>query len=432
MKYTVFLLIGVLIAVSSAPALAQKIDKDEKSREEKAVDSARKFLGGLLGEDAKPDKRDKKATPQPAKATPRPDAAPVAGEGRTTKPLRRDKFGNVIREGPPPAGLEKPIDAPPDKPMPGAAGVGRKPIDAPAPAAAPGQSAADLADKKSQDLGGGEVTLTVTNGTRSAIRVNWIDQDGKEGRSDDTIPAGETVELGTTGAGHFFRARDAKSNALLQEFRVKNQRGKFNITIGSAGAAPAPAAKPVAAAPAPAAPPPAPAAVAKGGVPAKGPHVDKATAKKQLKTDMDAKIDEFMKLHNDARAAVGVPPLEWDAKLAAVAQQWADTLAARGNALVHNDQIPYGENLAGYLPEYGERPVHGAKMWYDEIKLYRDAGPMTPTNYAQCGHYTQMVARRSHRVGFGVALAPNGMAILCANYDPPGNMQGEHPINPLP
>ena len=69
-------------------------------------------------------------------------------------------------------------------------------------------------------------------------------------------------------------------------------------------------------------------------------------------------------------------------------------------------------------------------MWYDEKKDYRDVGPMTATNYANCGHYTQMVGRRSSRVGFGVAMAPDGMAILCANYDPAGNMQGEHPINP--
>jgi uncharacterized protein YkwD len=168
--------------------------------------------------------------------------------------------------------------------------------------------------------------------------------------------------------------------------------------------------------------------VAKGGpaqAPAKGGQVDIETARKQLRADMPAKIAEFMKLHNDARAEVGVPPLQWDEKLAAYAQEWAENTAARSK-MEHRPNGKYGENLAGYLPEYGERPVHGAKMWYDEKKDYRGEKIREGMN---TGHYTQMVWRQSTHVGFGIAMQKDGMVMLCANYSPAGNMIGEHPYN---
>jgi uncharacterized protein YkwD len=43
----------------------------------------------------------------------------------------------------------------------------------------------------------------------------------------------------------------------------------------------------------------------------------------------------FQPAHNAARLSVGVPPLIWSDRLAAVAQEWANTLLAR-NQLVHN------------------------------------------------------------------------------------------------
>lgn len=178
--------------------------------------------------------------------------------------------------------------------------------------------------------------------------------------------------------------------------------------------------------PAPAKQPAAP--VAKGGpaqAPAKGGQVDIATARKQLRDDMPAKIAEFMKLHNDARAEVGVPPLQWDEKLAAYAQEWAENTAARSK-MEHRPNVKFGENLAGYLPQYGERPVHGAKMWYDEKKDYRGEKIREGMN---TGHYTQMVWRNSTHVGFGIAMQKDGMVMLCANYSPAGNMLGEHPYN---
>jgi len=304
--------------------------------------------------------------------------------------------------------------------------------------AAASQSASDLADKRSKEEGK-QVTLIVTNTTPIPIRVNWVDHEGKEGVSQDVIAAGATVEMGTTTAGHFFRARAIDGNTFLQEFRVKDNGGKFKISIAAQGNpaemglekpidAPADSGKSTPAQKTSSTDKTAPAKVSgqtgKVVIPAKGPTVSVAEARKHLKDNMPQKINEFMKLHNDARAEVGVSPLTWDSKLAAVAQKWADTLAAKGDDLQHSSNSPYGENLAGYLPEYGENPVHGAGMWYAEIKDYKGQkiGSADTT-----GHYTQMVWRGTTHVGFGIAMTKSGMVILCANYNPAGNMMGELP-----
>lgn len=156
-------------------------------------------------------------------------------------------------------------------------------------------------------------------------------------------------------------------------------------------------------------------------IPARGPQQSAAQAQKTLHQDMDGKIAEFLKLHNDARAEVGAPPLQWDPQLADAAQKWADHLA-QTNTFTHHPEGDFGENLATYFPQNGERPVHGAQLWFSEKKLYHreNFSEKTP-----CGHYTQMVWKESLQVGFGMAINAKGQAILVACYSPPGNMLGE-------
>jgi pathogenesis-related protein 1 len=161
--------------------------------------------------------------------------------------------------------------------------------------------------------------------------------------------------------------------------------------------------------------------------PPPGAAVTVEVARKQLKDNMDVQIAEFLKLHNDARAEVGVPPLVWDDKLAAYAQEWADHLAAQGAGIKHRTDLKVGENLSSYS-DTSLRAVHGAKMWYDEIKDY-DPIKNESKNGNAVGHYTQMVWRNTTKVGFGIAMAADGNIILCANYDPAGNFTGQHPYN---
>lgn len=164
-------------------------------------------------------------------------------------------------------------------------------------------------------------------------------------------------------------------------------------------------------------------------LPAKGPHLSPEAARAQLRQDMQAKIDEFLNYHNQVRAEVGVGPLQWDPKLAAYAQEWADHLAAApGGQLDHRPNGKYGENLAWYPGDDGSRPVHGASLWYGEKKDFIDDKAQSDHNIDKAGHYTQMIWKQTTKVGFGLAMGRDGMVFLCANYEKPGNMMGEHPF----
>ena len=136
-----------------------------------------------------------------------------------------------------------------------------------------------------------------------------------------------------------------------------------------------------------------------------------------------------LQFQNQARKEVGAPPLEWSADLAKYAQDWADHLAGgRSCALTHRPadgrwKRLYGENsFIGSDP--ATAPLQASKGWYSEIKNYKP-GLFGPDNLAVSGHYTQMVWRTTLRVGIGVAQCKQGLVVIIANYDPPGNMLGE-------
>ena len=132
--------------------------------------------------------------------------------------------------------------------------------------------------------------------------------------------------------------------------------------------------------------------------------------------------------HNKVRADVGIFALNWSAKLAKFAQQWADHLASEGCILQHRPNSGvwatiYGENIFwGSGSDY--TVMDATESWYSEIKKYTH-GVQTNDNWYKTGHYTQMVWRNTTHVGIGVARCKNGGMIIVANYDPPGNYMGE-------
>jgi uncharacterized protein YkwD len=130
--------------------------------------------------------------------------------------------------------------------------------------------------------------------------------------------------------------------------------------------------------------------------------------------------------HNRVRARHCAKPLAWSAKLAQVAQQWANALRDKGCAFGHSGGS-YGENLAaGTSGTLDAEDV--VKMWYDEVSLYRfPNGGFS----AQTGHFTQVVWRGTARVGCGRSQC-NGMDIWVCEYDPAGNWQGQYRENVLP
>src|SRR5450432_1896068 len=76
----------------------------------------------------------------------------------------------------------------------------------------------------------------------------------------------------------------------------------------------------------------------------------------------------FLKVHNDARSAVGAAPLQWSDKLAAYAQEWAEQMAKSGK-FEHRPNNPYGENLADYTSS-AEGPDYAARLWLAEKQDY--------------------------------------------------------------
>lgn len=138
-----------------------------------------------------------------------------------------------------------------------------------------------------------------------------------------------------------------------------------------------------------------------------------------------AEVNTVLKMHNDARAAVGVGPLTWDPTIATFAQQWADHLA-QTSKFEHRPRQgamkqKYGENLAG-----GGNIQQGIQLWLNEKSKYKGE-VMGNNNYLVFGHYTQMVWENSKKIGCGMAKHPAGYFVIVCNYDPPGNFTGQKP-----
>jgi pathogenesis-related protein 1 len=127
--------------------------------------------------------------------------------------------------------------------------------------------------------------------------------------------------------------------------------------------------------------------------------------------------------HNQIRTRVAVPPLAWSRELAAAAQQWAGELVAKGK-FEHRPGHQYGENL---YEVRGARatPAKVVAAWAAEAKDY-DAARNVCRAGAVCGHYTQLVWRKTRQVGCGVAHADDREVWVC-NYSPPGNWVGQRP-----
>lgn len=142
--------------------------------------------------------------------------------------------------------------------------------------------------------------------------------------------------------------------------------------------------------------------------------------------------DAMLDGHNVARAEAGVPPLRWNAGLAADARGYAETLA-RTRRFEHSPE-PRGatrqnENLWTGTREayrYDEMVGH----WVDERRFFRRSPTpdfSTTGNWSDVAHYTQIIWRRTTE--FGCALASNAADdYLVCRYTPPGNVVGEDPL----
>lgn len=134
-------------------------------------------------------------------------------------------------------------------------------------------------------------------------------------------------------------------------------------------------------------------------------------------------IQQMLGAHNTWRKRYGVPALTWSPKLAGYAQEWANKLLREGR-LEHRQNSPYGENLA-WAGGQQLSPERVVNMWGEEVKDYNYASNSCKPG-KMCGHYTQVVWRKTTEVGCGMARG-NGKEVWVCNYNPPGNYRGQKP-----
>ncbi|CAA7037760.1 unnamed protein product [Microthlaspi erraticum] len=131
---------------------------------------------------------------------------------------------------------------------------------------------------------------------------------------------------------------------------------------------------------------------------------------------------DYLAVHNRARARVGVRPIKWHADVAAYARQYARR--RRGDCrLVHSDGR-YGENLAGSTGDLSGAAA--VRLWVSERSDYFYDSNTCRSGKA-CGHYTQVVWRNSEWVGCAKVRCNNGGTFIICSYSRPGNVRGRKP-----
>ena len=131
--------------------------------------------------------------------------------------------------------------------------------------------------------------------------------------------------------------------------------------------------------------------------------------------------------HNRERLAAGVPPLVWDPALAAAASAYARHLAMTG-VLRHSSRRGrpgQGENL--WMGTRGAfAPGQMAASWASEKRHFRPGifpAVSRNGNWADVGHYSQMIWPTTTRLGCAIAGGPRVDVLVC-RYSPAGNIDG--------
>ncbi len=134
----------------------------------------------------------------------------------------------------------------------------------------------------------------------------------------------------------------------------------------------------------------------------------------------EAEITALLDAQNKIRADVGLPKFEWNCELADYAQEWA----TRGK-FEHRPDDDYGENL--YVSsDAGISPVSGVQSWLTEKAFWNNNSGVCQTGKI-CGHYTQIVWRKTTEVGCGINrnASVEWKVLLVCNYNPAGNVGGK-------
>ncbi|HXH53053.1 MAG TPA: CAP family protein [Sphingomicrobium sp.] len=144
----------------------------------------------------------------------------------------------------------------------------------------------------------------------------------------------------------------------------------------------------------------------------------------QIGAAQGALAERLLRAHNAERAALRLPPLTWDAGLAASASEWGRVLAASGT-MRHSSQSAHGENL--WMGTRGAfTPEQMVGNWASEKRMFMSQtfpNVSRTGNWADVGHYTQMIWRGTTHVGCAIVSSSSRDFLVC-RYSPPGNVKG--------
>lgn len=159
----------------------------------------------------------------------------------------------------------------------------------------------------------------------------------------------------------------------------------------------------------------------------KGDTSYKLKLKQKSTSTLSAQDQEVLDAHNRYRAEVGVPDLNWSDALERNAQSWADYLGDSGGILQHDNSLTdQGENLwRGTTGFYS--PTDVVDSWGSERAFFQNGifpNVSTTGNWADVGHYTQIVWRSTTHVGCA-KVTEGGNDIWVCRYSPPGNYSGQ-------
>lgn len=136
----------------------------------------------------------------------------------------------------------------------------------------------------------------------------------------------------------------------------------------------------------------------------------------------------LLQAHNVERDRAGLPRLAWSSRLAREAQDWAVHLSRKGS-LEHagsDRRRNMGENLwmgsAGYYS--AEQMIGGFLSERGKFRPGTFPQVSRTGNWADVGHYTQIIWPRTTEVGCAVAKGAVNDFLVC-RYNPPGNLIGQ-------
>ncbi|XP_006644187.2 pathogenesis-related protein PRB1-2-like [Oryza brachyantha] len=136
---------------------------------------------------------------------------------------------------------------------------------------------------------------------------------------------------------------------------------------------------------------------------------------------------DYVRLHNAARAAVGVGPVTWDPSVQAFAESYARQRAGDCRLIHSPNRDNLGENLFWGSAGKDWTAADAVNLWVGEKGDYNYASNSCAAGKV-CGHYTQVVWRASTAIGCARVVCNEGRGVfITCNYKPAGNFNGQRP-----